>query len=261
MRKIECVILDWAGTAVDFGSMSPVSAFTGAFKRHGIEVTDQQVRAPMGMLKRDHIRTMFAMPEIGEQWKCLHGVEPDQDAVEAVYADFEPALMASLSEHCDLKPGLLDAVHWLKSHGIRIGSTTGFTTAMMQVVQRGARNNGYAPDLVVTADDVGGFGRPWPYMIFRNMQQLQIGAVNRVVKVGDTLSDIEEAKRAGVVAVGVAQGSSEMGLSRTQWEVLDNAQRREATETVRDRFFAAGADAVIDSLADLPALIAQIQKK
>ena len=27
MRKIECVIMDWAGTAVDYGCFAPVAAF------------------------------------------------------------------------------------------------------------------------------------------------------------------------------------------------------------------------------------------
>ena len=61
MAKIQAVILDWAGTAVDFGSTSPMSAFKEAFRRAGVEVTDDETRAPMGLLKRDHIRTMLKM--------------------------------------------------------------------------------------------------------------------------------------------------------------------------------------------------------
>ena len=92
MAKIQGVILDWAGTAVDFGSTSPMSAFKEAFRRAGVEVTDDETRAPMGLLKRDHIRTMLAMPRIATCWKEKYGREANSDDVEKIYADFEPAL-------------------------------------------------------------------------------------------------------------------------------------------------------------------------
>ena len=82
----------------------------------------------------------------------------------------------------------------------------------MNVVEEAARQAGYAPDCLVTADETGGFGRPWPYMIFENMRLLKLPAVRTVVKIGDTVSDIEEARAAGVWAVGVVDGSSVMGL-------------------------------------------------
>lgn len=48
---IKVVILDWAGTAVDFGCMAPVAAFREAFERQGITVTEQEIREPMGLKK------------------------------------------------------------------------------------------------------------------------------------------------------------------------------------------------------------------
>jgi len=52
MNRIEGVILDWAGTAVDFGCFAPVHAFVEIFKAAGIAVTMDEARAPMGMLKK-----------------------------------------------------------------------------------------------------------------------------------------------------------------------------------------------------------------
>lgn len=48
---INVVILDWAGTAVDFGCMAPVAAFREAFEHQGITVTEREIREPMGMKK------------------------------------------------------------------------------------------------------------------------------------------------------------------------------------------------------------------
>ena len=69
MSKIEAVIFDWAGTTVDFGCMAPVQAFMEAFKAEGIVPTMDEIRGPMGMLKRDHVKTMMSMDRIGGLWK------------------------------------------------------------------------------------------------------------------------------------------------------------------------------------------------
>ena len=261
MAKIQGVILDWAGTAVDFGSTSPMSAFKEAFRRAGVDVTDDETRAPMGLLKRDHIRTMLAMPRIAACWKEKYGREANSDDVEKIYADFEPALMAVLPRHCDLKPGLLDAVKFWRDNEVKIGSTTGFTTSMMEIVTREAARAGYSPDTFVTADDTGGFGRPWPYMVFENMRRLQLADVRRIVKIGDTMSDIREGKNAGLITVGVTEGSSQIGLDRAAWDALSLEEQYKLRKKAREEFFNAGADYVIDSLTEVPVLFEEVQNR
>ena len=261
MAKIQGVILDWAGTAVDFGSTSPMSAFKEAFRRAGVEVTDDETRAPMGLLKRDHIRTMLAMPRIAACWKEKYGREANSDDVEKIYADFEPALMAVLPRHCDLKPGLLNAVKFWRDNDVKIGSTTGFTTSMMEIVTREAARAGYSPDTFVTADDTGGFGRPWPYMVFENMRRLQLADVRRIVKIGDTMSDIREGKNAGLITVGVTEGSSQIGLDRAAWDALSLEEQYKLRKKAREEFFNAGADYVIDSLTEVPVLFEEVQNR
>ena len=55
--------------------------------------------------------------------------------------------------------------------GLKIGSMTGYTDAMMAVVTENAAKQGYAPDAWFSPDSVDGLGRPNPYMIFANMQK------------------------------------------------------------------------------------------
>lgn len=260
MAKIEAVIFDWAGTTVDFGSTSPVSAFMEAFRRAGIVVSDEETRAPMGLLKRDHIRTMLRMPRIAALWKEKYQREADRDDVERLYADFEPALMTVLPQHCDIKPGVLDTVKELRDRSIKIGSTTGFTRSMMDVVEPATQAAGYCPDCCVTADDTDGFGRPWPYMVFENMRRLGLADVRRIVKVGDTVSDMREGKNAGLVTVGVTEGSSIIGLDRKSWDALNAQEQYALRKKARETFFADGADYVIDSMSELPDLITVIEK-
>jgi phosphonoacetaldehyde hydrolase len=67
--RIRLVVFDWAGTTVDHGSRAPVAAFVRAFAGHGVEVTPDEARGPMGLHKRDHIRAMLQMPAVARRWR------------------------------------------------------------------------------------------------------------------------------------------------------------------------------------------------
>lgn len=131
---------------------------------------------------------------------------PTDADVDAVYSHFEPKLLSILDRFADPKPGVIDAVAALREAGLKIGSTTGYTNAMMEIVVPKAAELGYAPDHWVSADGTQGFGRPYPYMIFHNMQVMQLMDVRRVAKVGDTVSDIKEGKNAGTFTIGCDRG-------------------------------------------------------
>ena len=218
MRNVEAVIFDWAGTTVDYGCFAPVQAFVEVFKHFGIEPTMQEVREPMGMLKIDHIRTMLHMPRIQKLWEEKYGQASTEEDVEKLYGLFEEKLMSILDRFAQPKPYVLEVVKELRARGIKIGSTTGYTDDMMAVVVPKAKEAGYEPDTWFSPDSVGHVGRPYPYMIFQNMEALHVSSVEHVVKVGDTVSDILEGKHAGVFTVGVVEGSSEMGLTEEEYE-------------------------------------------
>lgn len=169
---IEAVIFDWAGTTVDYGCFAPVKAFMEAFAHHGVPVTMEETRKPMGMLKRDHIRTMLNMERIAAEWKRVHGHEATEEDVDAVYAQFEPKLFSILDQYAAPKPFAVETAAKLREMGVKIGSTTGYTDAMMNIVAPKAAQQGYAPDFWISPDGVGGRGRPYPYMIFANMAGL-----------------------------------------------------------------------------------------
>lgn len=258
MNKIEGVILDWAGTTVDFGCFAPVNVFIDIFKHAGVNVTMEEARAPMGLLKIDHIRAMLSMPRISHLWKERFGREFNEQDVEKLYAEFEPALMSSLAEYTDLIPEVIEAVQTLRSQGLKIGSTTGYTQSMMDVVVPNAHKKGYSPDFYITPDGTNSLGRPYPYMIYRNMEALKLSASWKVVKVGDTTSDIKEAVNAGVWSVGVIIGSSEMGLSLSEYDALSEVDQEKAISRTEQTFLQSGADFTIKTMGELPELIEKI---
>ena len=247
-RKIEAVIFDWAGTTVDYGCFAPVQAFLEVFREAGIEPEIDEVREPMGMLKREHIHTMLHMPRIRNLWREKYGREPEREDTDALYARFEPALLKILDRFSDLKPYVAETVQALRERNIRVGSTTGYTDIMMDRVVPRAAEQGYAPDCWYSPDSVGGMGRPYPYMIFRNMERLQIASVASVMKVGDTVSDIREGKNAGVFTVGILEGSSALGLSESEYRALPEGKKQELLKNAEDKFLRAGADAVVKDI-------------
>ena len=255
---IEAVIFDWAGTTVDYGCFAPVKAFMEAFAHHGVPVTMEETRKPMGMLKRDHIRTMLHMERIAAEWKRVHGHEATEEAVDAVYAQFEPKLFSILDQYAAPKPFAVETAAKLREMGVKIGSTTGYTDAMMNIVAPKAAQQGYAPDFWISPDGVGGRGRPDPYMIFENLKALEVPSVKNAVKVGDTVSDIREGVNAGVWSVGVIEGSSVLGLSQTEYEALTPEERRDVCRRAEETFRAAGAHFVLNDLSQLPELIRMI---
>ena len=259
--KIEGIIFDWAGTTVDFGCMAPVRAFMDSFAANGVTVTEEETRKPMGMLKRDHIRTMLSMERIGEAWKEAHGCDWEDGDVEKVYGHFEPELLSTLANYSKVKPGVIDTVAKLRSMGLAIGSTTGYTDVMMDIVVKAAAEQGYEPDCWFSPDSTDGKGRPYPYMIFKNLMKLGLSDVRCVVKVGDTVSDITEGKAAGVWSVGIIDGSSVMGMNEDQFNALSEEEKTRKRQDVRAVFEGAGADYVIQDSTELPAVVEAIQHR
>lgn len=243
--KWEAVIFDWAGTTVDYGCFAPVQTFVEVFKEFGIEPTMEETRKPMGMLKWDHIKTMLSMSRIRREFVELYGREPEDRDVDAMHDLFMEKLLKILDQYAEPKDYVLETVEKLRSAGIKIGSTTGYTDEMMAIVTREAKKAGYEPDCLFTPDSTGHLGRPYPYMIFRNMEALRVASVDAVMKAGDTVSDILEAKNAGVTAVGIVEGSSEMGLTKAEWEALPAAEQEKRAEEVEKRYLEAGADYVV----------------
>lgn len=245
------VIFDWAGTTVDYGCMAPVNAFKKAFMEYKIELTNQEIREPMGQLKKDHTRTLMYSQKVQEQWWTHYQKKPTEEDVETLYATFEKYLFSDLAGNSKLKPETLRVMKTLKQEGFNIGSTTGYTRQMMEIVAKEAEKQGYSPDFIVTPDEINNLGRPYPYMIYRNMQHFKNLSLKEVVKVGDTRSDIEEGKNAGVFTVAVIEGSSEMGLSQAEYKALDVRQKQRLLVNLEDQFHRWGADLCVKTLDDL----------
>lgn len=251
---IRLVIFDWAGTTVDFGSCAPAGAFVEAFARMNVPVTMAEARIPMGIHKKDHLRAMLGLPALSKRWRELRGKPWSEADIDELYRIVTPLQIEAAARHADLTPGLLDTVATLRNRGVKIGATTGYFREAAKACADAAAKLGYVPDFSICADDVPA-GRPAPWMIFRVMEALNVYPPSAVVKVGDTVVDIEDGLNAGVWSIGVVDSSNVMGLSAEEFAALSDKERSERRECVREVFQKAGAHGTVDTLSELPGLI------
>lgn len=257
---IRAVIFDWAGTTVDFGSLAPVRTLERVFAEAGIAITEPEARRDMGIAKRDHISALLQTPRISAAWQEQYGHPPDEKDLDALYERFIPLQLACLKEYSQVIPRVPEVAADLRARGIKIGSTTGYTRSMLDVVVAQAEESGYRPDCSFSPEDVGA-GRPFPFMVYAAAVKLQVYPLAAFVKVGDTAADIQEGLNAGVWSVGVAASGNGVGLSQAAFLALDPKERARKLRKARQELQAAGAHYVVETLAELDGVIDDIDAR
>jgi phosphonoacetaldehyde hydrolase len=256
LSQIKAVILDWAGTTVDHGSRCPTQVFQEIFKRRGVEITSAEARGPMGRAKHEHIALIAALPRVAAIWQQIHARPVTDTDVLDMYHDFLPLQKQILAKGSDVIPGVPTAIQTLRSAGLKIGSTTGYTRELMQVVQPIAAQQGYQPDMILCSDDVVA-GRPAPWLNLRAAELLQVWPAKHILVVDDTLVGIEAGKQAGMLTAAVTRTGNSLGLSLEEVAALSSTQLQRLLHTATADFHAAGADLIIESVADLPNMLRQ----
>jgi len=248
--KLTAVIFDWAGTVIDYGSRAPVAAIQDVFDSASVPVTVDEARRSMGIAKRDHIQAILQLPRVAQAWELKYGHAPGSTDLDALYADFLPKQTACLERFSTLIAGVPASAEGLRSRGIKIGSSTGYTRAMLDFLVEMARRQGFSPGCAVCPQDVPGGGRPAPWMCYLNAIRLEVGPLWSMVKIGDTPSDIEEGLNAGMWTVGVTRTGNEVGLTEDEWTSATAAERSVVIARARKRLLDAGAHYVIESAGE-----------
>jgi len=260
-KAFDMVMFDWAGTMVDFGSRAPVLALIEAFALCGVPASETEARQDMGLAKADHIRAMLAQPRLAAAWQAARGVAAAEDAAAEVLEALQQPMIRLAGETAQLVPGAADAVRVLRDGGIRIASCTGYSRDMMAAILPMAASEGYEPELVVCANETPA-GRPSPLMVYKACVELGVWPLARVVKVDDATVGIAEGRNAGCFTVGVAASGNLVGLTAAALAALDPAEHSARVAAAARQLREAGADLVIDSVADLiPALAAEVRRR
>ena len=249
--KVKALILDWSGTTADAYVIAPAVVFVEVFKRQGVEISMTEARGPMGLRKDLHIKALTEVPEIRDRWGGVHGEAPDQGDVDRMFADFVPMQLDCLRQYTGLLPGVAETTRKLQKDGVKIGSTTGFVRSMVDILEEDARKQGYVPDASVAGDEVEHGARPKPFMVYKNLDMLDVHPIQSVIKVDDTVSGVGEALEAGCWGVGIARYSNYMNVNTIEEsESLAETEMQRRLAATRETLSKSGAHYVID---DFPA--------
>lgn len=221
---IQLAAFDIAGTTVDDHGAVYV-ALRRAVEEAGAPVADADLQRWMGT---DKIEAITALLRLG-------GVTPEPALVAERFDRFRALLAeAYRAEPPVALPGVVAAIDALRSAGVKVALTTGFSDDVVKPLLAALGWTVGADgqlDAVVTTSDVPA-GRPTPYMIHLAMQRTGATDVRQVLAAGDTVVDLEAARNAGAIAVGVLTG-----------------------QTPREALEAADHDAVLASVADVPEFV------
>ncbi|MEE2618702.1 MAG: phosphonoacetaldehyde hydrolase [Candidatus Poribacteria bacterium] len=258
--KLKAVILDWAGTTMDYGCYAPAVVFVEVYKRKGVPISMEEARVPMGAHKKVHIRKISQLDSVSKRWEEIHGRKPNEDDVDEMFADFVPLQLACLADYSDLIPGTLEAITHFRERGLKIGSTTGYLPEMMAMLKEEASQRGYGPDSSVCAGDVPA-GRPEPWMCLENAKNLGVYPMESIVKVDDTLPGIDEGLNAGMWSIGLAKTGNEIGLNQEEIEALTADELQVKLEGAYRRMWQVGAHYVVDGIWDVPIVLDLIDER
>jgi phosphonoacetaldehyde hydrolase len=259
--KLKAVILDWAGTTVDYGSLAPVRTMQEVFARANLKVDEAEIRQHMGLPKKQHIGAILCSTQkVRDEWTRLRGCAPREADVEELYREFIPLQFSCLLGYSAVIPGVVEATERFRRRGLKIGTTTGYTREMLDLLVEASRKAGYVPDYNLAPGDVGS-GRPYPYMIYENAVRLQVYPMAAIAKIGDTPADVEEGLNAGTWSIGVAATGNMIGLSYEEFQALPPPEREKRLVAARAELKKAGAHYVVDSLADLDPVLDDIDAR
>ena len=257
---VRAVILDWAGTTVDHGSLAPLAAFQGVFASEGVEVTEAEARAPMGMEKWAHIEAMAKTARIGARWEEVHGAPWTNADIDRMFARFMPVMERAALERAQVIEGVPAAIQALRERGVAIGSTTGYPRGVLEPLVRLAAEQGYAPACAIAGDDVSP-GRPAPWALLEAARRLGVWPIHALVKVDDSPVGIEAGLNAGCWTVGITTTGNLMGLDQGALDALPEADRRARADAARTTMLRIGAHYTVSGVAELLPVIDDIDAR
>ena len=257
---LRLAVLDLAGTIVDYGSRAPSLAYVELFKSHGVEITLDQARAPMGLDKDGHLRAILAMPEVAVKWWQVHGREATEEDVAQLAEEGRPLVIDMACRRAKLIPGALHTCRWLRERGVRIAATTGYFRELHDALMPILRRQGFQAAVSLCADDVAA-ARPAPWMLIRCMVETGVYPPASVVKIGDTTPDVDEGLNAGAWTVAVVRSGAALGMSEEEIQELPPAELAARLDEARAAMLTAGAHIVVESIADVPQAVQELEMR
>lgn len=197
--NIKLAVFDMAGTTIADDN-AVATAFTSAFGKNGIKISDEDVRPLMGY------RKTLAIEMVLKKYQVSY----DENLINRIHDQFIREMVDYYANSPEVRafPDSESVFRELKQRNIRIALNTGFPKVIADTIM--GRLGWKSRDLVddyIASDEVEK-GRPEPYMIRELMLRSGITDPKEVIKIGDTETDIREGKNAGcALSLAVTTGA------------------------------------------------------
>lgn len=194
--EINYILFDLIGTTIQDthnGESLVLDCFFESFRQNGLSIDFDRINRQRGKTKRDAIENLLADEKI------------NPGLPEKIYSDFIGLLKKSITHFKEVKSAST-VFRYLKEKNIKIGLGSGLPKDFLVAIIRQTGWDINQFDYIGSSDELGK-GRPDPAMIFDSMNKLKIGDPSKILKVGDTIADIQEGKNAGVLTAAVLTGT------------------------------------------------------
>ena len=260
--SIKAVVLDLEGTLIDYGGLGFTQALIELFHRHQVTIEHDQAHTTRPLSKAEHLRRLFALPSVANQWVKQHKNLPNEATFQQLHDELEDIQRHHLPQLAQLLPGVATSLKKWQDAGILIAVVTHETRSLLDLLLDAFQQQHFTPDLSLCIEDLlTPAHAPSPWLIAQSAMLLGIYPWESIVAIGDTVADVEAGLNAGTWTVGIAQTGREMGLSATDIKRMSEDEREEALEAIHHRLYRSGAHFVVNTFEQCNAVLDEIQDR
>ncbi len=197
--EIQLVVFDMAGTTVQDNNNVHLALQT-ALKKQNIQVGIEEINLVMGIPKPVAIQTLLK--------NKIDEILITDDFIDEIHRIFLAEMIDFYknSPEVKAKEGAEFVFKKLRDKGIKVVLDTGFSRDIVDVIIERLQWKDKI-DGSVASDEVAQ-GRPYPDLIFKAMELIEVKDAKSVAKVGDTASDLQEGNSAGCkYVIGITSGA------------------------------------------------------
>ena len=256
-KRIKGIVLDGSGTLVDPGVYAPAVVFKEIFKNKGINISMEEARKPMGNHKKVHIQKILEDKNVAHRWYTKFGFNPNPKDVDELFEQFKPLQLQVLEKYGTPIPCAFDVCKTLIDKDIKLGFSTGFTREMVDTILTLNPELNDILHTTIAADEVT-IARPAPFMVYKNMMNMEIMDPDSIIKVDDTEMGVKEGDYAGCWSVGITKYSNLMSMTEDEVEefiLMEPEEYIRKTKEISHKFYDSGAHFVIETIQELPLIV------
>lgn len=195
-RALKAALFDFIGTTVKEKDPDIINkCFVKAFIENNVHIDPTALREHRGKNKIE----IFEVVLKSQNLPVL--------LAPVLYDSFLEYVGNNISSFCEME-GAEKLFSQLRKKKIKIGLGTGLPRVLLEKIMHHLKWNKSVFDYIGTAEEVGR-SRPHPDMIFDMAARTKLSDPREILKIGDTIADIQEGKNAGVMTAVILSGTQD----------------------------------------------------